>query len=43
MGCHHHQKIANDFEYERFTHPLPRTVLTSSKRVILTFEQSRAE
>jgi hypothetical protein len=25
-------EIAIDYEYDRFTHPLPRTVLTVSKR-----------
>jgi hypothetical protein len=31
-------EIAIDYEYDRFTHPLPRTVLTVSKRDVLTFE-----
>ena len=31
-------EIASDYEYDRFTHPLPRTVLTVSKRAVLTFE-----
>jgi hypothetical protein len=33
-------EIAIDYEYDRFTHPLPRTVLTVSKRDVLTFEAS---
>jgi hypothetical protein len=31
-------EIAIDYEYDRFTHPLPRTVLTISKRDVLTSE-----
>ena len=31
-------EIAIDYEYDHFTHPLPRTVLTVSKRDVLTFE-----
>jgi hypothetical protein len=31
-------EIAIDYECDRFTHPLPRTVLTVSKRDVLTFE-----
>jgi hypothetical protein len=31
-------EIAIDYEYDRFTHPLSRTVLTVSKRDVLTFE-----
>jgi hypothetical protein len=31
-------EIAIDYEYDRFTHPLPRTVLTVSKRDVLSFE-----
>jgi hypothetical protein len=31
-------EIAIDYKYDRFTHPLPRTVLTVSKRDVLTFE-----
>jgi hypothetical protein len=31
------REIAIDYEYDRFTHPLPRTVLTVSKRDVLTF------
>jgi hypothetical protein len=31
-------EIAIDYEYDRFTHPLLRTVLTVSKRDVLTFE-----
>jgi hypothetical protein len=31
-------EIAIDYEYDRFTHPLPRTVLTVSKCDVLTFE-----
>jgi hypothetical protein len=31
-------EIAIDYEYDRFTHPLPRTVLTVAKRDVLTFE-----
>jgi hypothetical protein len=33
-------EIAIDYEYDRFTHPLPRTVLTVSKRDVLTLRQS---
>jgi len=33
-------EIAIDYEYDRFTHPLPRTVLTVSKRDALTLRQS---
>jgi hypothetical protein len=33
-------EIAIDYEYDRFTHPLPRTVLTVSKCDVLTFEVS---
>jgi hypothetical protein len=38
MGCRPEMRIAIDYEYDRFTHPLPRTVLTVSKRDVLTFE-----
>jgi hypothetical protein len=31
-------KLLLNYEYDRFTHPLPRTVLTVSKRNVLTFE-----
>jgi PIN domain nuclease of toxin-antitoxin system len=31
-------EIAIDYKYDRFTHPLPRTVLTVSKCEVLTFE-----
>jgi hypothetical protein len=34
-------EIAIDYEYDRFTHPLPRTVLTVSKCDVLTFEARR--
>jgi hypothetical protein len=33
-------EIAIDYEYDRFTHPLPRTVLTVSKCDLLTLRQS---
>ena len=32
-------EIAIDYEFDRFTHPLPRTVLTVSKRDVLTLRQ----
>ena len=35
-------EIAIDYKYDRFTHPLPRTVLTVSKRDVLDLRQSRA-
>jgi hypothetical protein len=38
MGCRPEMRIAIDYEYDRFTHPLPRTVLTVSKRDVLTCE-----
>jgi hypothetical protein len=38
MGCSPECEIAIDYEYDRFTHPLPRTVLTVSKCDVLTFE-----
>jgi hypothetical protein len=38
MGCRPECEIAIDYEYDRFTHPLPRTVLTVSKRDVLTLE-----
>jgi hypothetical protein len=40
MGSVPKCEIAIDYEYDRFTHPLPRTVLTVSKRGVPTFEQS---
>jgi hypothetical protein len=38
MGCRPESEIAIDYENDRFTPPLPRTVLTVSKRDVLTFE-----
>jgi hypothetical protein len=38
MGSVPKCEIAIDYEYDRFTHPLPRTVPTVSKRHVLTFE-----
>jgi hypothetical protein len=38
MGCRPKCGIAIDYEYDHFTPPLPRTVLTVSKRDVLTFE-----
>jgi hypothetical protein len=38
MGCGREMRNAIDYEYDRFTHPLPRTVLTISKRDVLTSE-----
>jgi hypothetical protein len=38
MGVIPKCEIAIDYEYDRFTHPLSRTVLTVSKRDVLTFE-----
>jgi hypothetical protein len=38
MGCGPEMRNAIDYEYDRFTHPLPRTVLTISKRDVLTSE-----
>jgi hypothetical protein len=38
MGSSPECEIAIDYEYDRFTHPLPRTVLTVSKCDVLTFE-----
>jgi hypothetical protein len=38
MGCRPEMRIGIDYEYDRFTHSLPRTVLTVSKRDVLTFE-----
>jgi hypothetical protein len=35
-------EIAIDYKHDRFTHPLPRTVLTVSKRDVLDLKQSRA-
>jgi hypothetical protein len=32
-------EIAIAYEYDRFTHPLPRTVLTVSKRDVLTVRE----
>jgi hypothetical protein len=43
MGCRPKCGIAIDYEYDRFTHPLPRTVLTVSKRDVLTFEAGLAD
>jgi hypothetical protein len=40
MGSVPKCEIAIDYEYNRFTHPLPPTVLTVSKRDVPTFEQS---
>jgi hypothetical protein len=34
-------EIAIDYEYDRFTHPLPRTVLTVSKRDFGLLRQRR--
>jgi hypothetical protein len=31
-------KLLLIYKHDRFTHPLPRTVLTVSKRDVLTFE-----
>jgi hypothetical protein len=36
-------EIAIDYKYGRFTHPLPRTVLTVSKRDVLTGIQTAFE
>jgi hypothetical protein len=32
------REVAIDYKYDRFTHPLPRTVLNISKRDVLTFK-----
>jgi hypothetical protein len=43
MGYRPKCEIAIDYEYERFTHPLPRTVLTVSKRGVRLLRQNRPE
>jgi hypothetical protein len=42
MGAVPKCEIAIDYEYDRFTHPLPRTVLTVSKYDFGLLKQSLA-